>query len=93
MLVSADTHPEVRVYDCRGTEICGVLSYDTDTQELEVALLLGKRVGADSRNGGSPLFMTGEVPADGPDMVRICIVLPGSYAKDGRGELIAPLVK
>lgn len=90
MLIHADKHPHHTFHDCAGTQIAGVSSFDTETKEVTVALLLGKRMPADFKPGFKPLQM----PSDDPQtphewwVPEISFVLPGAYAKDSQGEVV-----
>ena len=96
MLITAEKNPNHTVHDCVGTQIMGLRSFDTETNEVTVELLLGKRMPADFHPGYKPILMPvqdsdvdpGYPNPVHPAPVEIAFVLPGAYAKDPAGELV-----
>ncbi len=77
MFLSADNKADrkVAVYDCRGNEISGVVSFDTETKEVEMIVYLVKKDADRERN---VLFRLGSNGAPEPCIVKVTV--PGSYA-------------
>jgi hypothetical protein len=91
MLITVEKHPHHTVHDCAGTQIMGVSSFDTETSEIIVTLLLGKRMPADFHAGYKPLLMPDpecEHAQPLPVAVEVSLVLPGAYAIDPKGQLV-----
>ncbi|CAB5220958.1 hypothetical protein UFOVP244_61 [uncultured Caudovirales phage] len=66
---------KVAIYDCSGSEIPGVISFNTDTQETEMLIWLLQQAGANERPVLKTIGTNGEKT---PFVAKIKI--PGAYA-------------
>lgn len=75
MIIDGTTPGERNVYDCAGNVIPGVVSYDTETSEVEMAIFLLQQEGASFRPILRAISKEG-----GSEPLIVKIRIPGSYA-------------
>jgi len=83
MLILAENHePEsIIVRDVTGRAIPYITSYDTDTCEVEMIICVGFE-------GNRPVFMMQKVDDYLLEIVKVKLVVEGSYATDKHGNVL-----
>lgn len=81
---SPDAH-QYRIYDCEGSAIPFVVSFDTETKDIELSVRV---VGKKSEEGGEELCMLKQLVVENGENQHAPVIikfnLPGAYAlKDG----------